>query len=107
MPPPGELCSRKEGRLEAEHTQREEKLSVSSALRAGNIKSHLNQWSSKKSGRFIIETVEWGIEIDVINKPINKRILQMAHQQRKVKSFQENFKIINNGSEQRMWQRKG
>ena len=31
------------------------------------------------SGKFISETVKWGLKIDFISKPVNKHIPQMVH----------------------------
>ena len=77
MPPEG-LCSREEGRLQAEHLQRKEKLNVSNAFRAVSIKNYLSEWSCITSDRFIIETVKWKLKIDFISKPVNKQTPQMA-----------------------------
>ena len=40
--PPEELCSREEGQLQVEYKQREEKLNLSNAFRAGNIKHYFS-----------------------------------------------------------------
>ena len=40
---PEKLCFRKEGRLQVEQIQREEKFNVSNAFRAGTIKNYLSQ----------------------------------------------------------------
>ena len=66
-------------RLQAGYIQREEKLNVSNAFRAENVKNYLGQWSSTTSNTFIIETVKWGLKIDFINKLINKHFPQMGH----------------------------
>ena len=65
--------------LQAEHIQREEKINVSIAFRADNIKNYLSQWNSITADKFIIETVKRGLKIDFISKLVAKHIPQMAH----------------------------
>ena len=56
----------------------EDKLNVSNAFRAGNIKNYLSPWSFITSDRFIIKTFKWPLKIDFISKPVNKHTPQMA-----------------------------
>ena len=51
--PPEELCSREEGKLQADYIQREYKLNVSNAFRAGNCKNYLTHWSFITSNKLL------------------------------------------------------
>ena len=101
--PPEELYSREEGRLQAEHIQKEEKLNVSNAFRAGDNKNCLGQWSSITSDRFIIETIKWRLKIDFINKSVNNDIPQMAHSADEIEIISgEIAELLNKGKHQEM-----
>ena len=92
-PPPEELCSREEGKLQADYIQREDKLNVSNAFRAGNSKNYLTQWSFITSNKLLskqtffltkeFETVKWELKIDL------NTLHKCLTQQRKVKLFQK------------------
>ena len=60
--------------------------------------SELAIWSSITSDRFIIETVKWGLRIDLISKPANKCTPQMAHSAEESKIISEEIaKLVKKG----------